>query len=200
MKRPRTDPLDGLIATILSQNTTDRNSDRAFRKLRKTFPTWKQACAAGPDAIKRAIRSGGLARIKSRRIQQVLRTIREREGALTLQRLRTMPTEEALAYLTGLDGVGIKTACCVLLFSCGRPVMPVDTHVYRVSRRLGILAENTPIQKAHEELHRRIAPVRRYAMHLLLIRHGRQTCRARKPECNGCALKFRCPSAGIMTK
>ena len=168
-KRPASDPVDQLVATILSQNTTDKNSERAFDTLKKQFPTWEAALYAQPEAVAKAIHCGGLAQIKSQRIIQVLRTIKAREGSLSLQRICSLPISEALAYLTDLNGVGIKTACCVLLFACGRPVLPVDTHVYRVSQRLGLIGGSVPIDKAHEELHKLIRNEDRFAMHVLLI-------------------------------
>jgi len=194
-RSPLKDPLDELIQTILSQNTTDQNSQRAFLKLKENFSTWEDVLKGRTEAIARAIHSGGLAEIKSQRIQKVLRTIREREGRLSLKRVCSMPVNEALVYLTDLEGVGIKTACCVLLFACGKPVMPVDTHVYRVSQRLGWIAGSVSIEKAHEELHKIIPNGERYAMHVLLIRHGRQTCHALRPACDRCALSKYCPTA-----
>lgn len=195
VRSPLTDPIDELVQTILSQNTTDQNSQRAFDRLRSTFPTWDAVLNAKPESIAKAIHSGGLAELKSQRILRVLRTIRDREGALTLKRVCAMPVNEALSYLTDLEGVGIKTACCVLLFACGRPVMPVDTHVYRVSQRLGWIGGSVPIHKAHEELHKIVDEHERYAMHVLLIKHGRSTCHALNPSCHECALSAHCPSA-----
>jgi len=195
LARRATDPIDELVQTILSQNTTDQNSQRAFDTLKKAFPTWESVLGAAPESLARAIHCGGLAQIKSQRIVRVLRTIQEREGELSLKRVCAMPVNEALAYLTGLEGVGIKTACCVLLFACGRPVLPVDTHVYRVSQRLGLLGGSVPIERAHEELHALFAPAERYAMHMLLIQHGRRTCHALRPACDACALAEKCPSA-----
>ena len=193
--RSPSDPIDELVQTILSQNTTDQNSGRAFAKLKERFPTWDGVLAATPEAVAKAIHCGGLAHIKSQRIIKVLRTIQEREGSLSLARVCALPVNQALAYLTALEGVGIKTACCVLLFSCGRPVMPVDTHVYRVAQRLGLLGGSVPIQKAHEDLHRLIRNEERYTMHMLFIQHGRQTCHALRPSCGECVLARYCPSA-----
>lgn len=193
--RALSDPLDELVQTILSQNTTDQNSQRAFDQLKAAFPTWNDVMHASTDRIAQAIRSGGLAEIKSQRIVRVLRTIHEREGSLSLERVCAMSVNEALAYLTDLDGVGIKTACCVLLFACGRPVMPVDTHVYRVSQRLGWIDGSVPIQRAHEALHKIVDPAERYEMHMRLIRHGREICHALRPACVACALATHCPSA-----
>jgi endonuclease-3 len=194
-KRAQCDPVDQLIATVLSQNTTDQNSARAFEKLKAAFPTWDEVVRAKPEAVAKLICCGGLAQIKSHRIIQVLRTIRDREGAISLDRLAAVPVNQALAYLTDLNGVGIKTACCVLLFAFGRPVLPVDTHVFRVSQRLGLLGGSVPIEKAHEELHKLVRNEDRYTMHMLLIEHGRQTCHALKPACDQCLLARHCPSA-----
>jgi endonuclease-3 len=194
-KRYPSDPIDQLVATILSQNTSDVNSERAFDKLKQRFPTWETVLKAKPEAVARAIHCGGLAQIKSLRIIKVLQTIVEKEGRLSLQRIASLPVNEALAYLTDLDGVGIKTACCVLLFAWGKPVMPVDTHVFRVTQRLGWLRGNDRIEKAHEELHKLIAPADRYVMHMLLIQHGRKTCHALRPACCECTISLHCPSA-----
>lgn len=196
--RPPQDPLDQLVATILSQNTSDRNSQRAFQRLKKRFPTWESVLEARPEELARAIQCGGLAQIKAVRIREVLEAIRQREGSLSLERLRGMAVNEALAWLMELNGVGIKTACCVLLFAFGRTVMPVDTHVYRVAQRLGWLGGRVPIEQAHGELHKLIAPAERYAMHLLLIRHGREVCQALQPRCERCALRPLCPSAAAV--
>ena len=195
--RTPTDPIDELVQTILSQNTTDQNSARAFRKLKERFPSWDKVLAATPEQVAAAIHCGGLAQIKSGRIINVLRTIQRQEGCISLQRICGLPVNEALAYLTELEGVGIKTANCILLFSCGRPVLPVDTHVYRLAQRLGLIGGSVPIHKAHEELHKQVRSEDRYAMHILLIAHGRQVCHALKPRCDECILARHCPSATI---
>ena len=186
------DPVDELVATILSQNTSDVNSHRAFANLRRRFPRWEQVASARSAAIASAIRSGGLANIKAPRIQRVLNEVRRREGAITLKRLRTMPDREAIAYLTSLPGVGMKTAACVLLFSLGRPVMPVDTHVYRVTRRLGWIPEHTPVERAGFLLEPHIPARRMYGTHICLVWHGRRTCKAQRPRCGACAIRMHC--------
>jgi endonuclease-3 len=193
--RPRVrrgDPLDGLVETILSQNTSDRNSERAFAGLKRAFPTWAKAAAAPPRAIERAIRSGGLARIKSRRIKAVLRAIRAREGSFDLRQLRTLAKADAERRLTGLPGVGPKTRACVLLFCCGREAFPVDTHVHRIARRLGLVRGRASAEQAHACLEPRVPRGRALDLHLNLIRLGREVCRPGRPRCHACALGRLC--------
>lgn len=185
-------PLSVLVATILSQNTSDINSQRAYRNLRRRFPGWAGVAAAEPRAIEAAIHCGGLAKIKAARIRAVLRLIREREGRLSLARLKTMRSADALAWLTGLPGVGVKTACCVLLFGLGRPVMPVDTHVYRIAGRLGWVRPKMPVDAVHVVLERLIPPRWILPVHLHLIAHGRRICRPRRPRCGECPLARHC--------
>ena len=184
--------LDGLIATILSQNTSGTNSSRAFARLKETFPTW-QACLSAPVAqVEAAIRCGGLARRKARRIQALLGHIEQERGRLSLAFLGRWPIEQAREWLMRLDGVGPKTAACVLLFNFGRPALPVDTHVHRVSRRLGLIDEHVTAEAAHAILQAACPDECVYAFHVLLIAHGRQTCRARKPQCDQCVLARQC--------
>jgi endonuclease-3 len=192
-KRP--DPLDELILTVLSQNTNDRNRDRAYGELRRRFPTWAAVLAATPAEVEDAIRVGGLACRKSLRIQRMLGVIAEREGALRLGRLRRMPLPVAREYLLSLSGVGEKTAAIVLLFSCGRPVFPVDTHVLRLTRRLGLIPARTTADKAHALLGAAVPEEMMYRFHLNLIAHGRGICHPRKPECARCCLRKKCPGA-----
>ncbi len=189
---PFTDPIDELVLTILSQNTNDRNRDLAFRRLRERFPTWEAVRDAPLDAVIEAIRPAGLAQTKAPRIQEVLRLITAREGKLSLDFLRTMPLEEARAWLTSLKGVGPKTAAIVLLFSLGRPAFPVDTHVHRVSKRLGLIPPRTSRERAHTLLEAIIPPERYLPFHLALIEHGRALCRARAPRCEACPLRDLC--------
>ncbi|MFH0954304.1 MAG: endonuclease III [Verrucomicrobiota bacterium] len=188
----RGNPLDELVATILSQNTSDVNSGRAFASLRRRFPRWSQVAAARPSQIADAIRQGGLANIKAPRIREVLRIIGQREGAITLRRLRSMTNAEAIGYLTSMPGVGIKTAACVLLFSLGRPVMPVDTHVYRVTRRLDWIGDRIRIEDAGPELQEDVPDRLIYGMHIYLVWHGRRTCKARRPLCDICPIRMHC--------
>lgn len=195
--RTHAPPLDELIATILSQHTSDLNSERAFATLRARFPTWGDVLAADETDVADAIQSGGLANLKAPRIQRVLRTIEIESGSLTLDWMRDWPLEQARPWLMALPGVGPKTAACVLLFSLGLPAMPVDTHVYRVGRRLGLIPSDINADQAHVAFDRLVGPDRNvvYAMHLNLIRHGRTTCKARSPTCDRCALNDLCPSA-----
>ncbi|HOW98057.1 MAG TPA: endonuclease III [Kiritimatiellia bacterium] len=188
-------PLDALVQTILSQNTSDTNSWRAYQELTRTFRSWPAVAAAPARSIERAIRSGGLARTKAPRIRLVLRLIREREGRLSLARLKRLSDPEARVWLTSLPGVGSKTAACVLLFALGRPVMPVDTHVERVCRRLGWVGAKLPVDQIGPVLERHVPARRMLAMHLQLVRHGRRTCRARKPACARCPLRSCCRNA-----
>ncbi len=186
---PNGDPLGELVATILSQHTSDINSERAYRQLRSAFRTWEQVRDAPTGDVVEAIRSGGLAQQKAERIQQILRILTEQLGdaPLTLDRLDAMPLDDALAWLRGLPGVGPKTAACVLLFALGKPAFPVDTHVWRVTKRLGLIGPQMSAESSQETLQALIPPEWRHTMHIDLIRHGRQICYARKPAC------FRCP-------
>lgn len=194
----RRDPLDSLIGTVLSQNTTDANSGRAFAQLKARFPSWQAAARARPGEIAAAIRSGGLADIKSRRIRAILRKIEDDRGRLDLRFLKRMPLAEARSYLTSLPGVGPKTAACVLLFSLGRPAFPVDTHVLRVSKRLGLLPVGTTMERAHDVFPELVAPGQMLALHPGLVRHGREVCRARRPRCEVCRLAELCPRIGVV--
>jgi endonuclease-3 len=184
--------LDELVLTILSQNTSDVNSRAAYESLRRAFPTWAAVERARLDEVVSAIAVGGLARQKAPRIQSALREVRAREGRLSLDRLSKMSLEEALAYLRSFQGVGPKTAAIVALFSLGLPAFPVDTHVHRVGLRLGLIAPGTSAEKAHLDLAEAVPPPRRYAFHVNLIRHGREICRARRPECERCPLTDLC--------
>ncbi len=191
---PRLTPVDQLVATILSQNTTDTNSGEAFSRLKDKFPKWEQAIAARVTQIAAAIRVGGLANVKAKRIKKILRDIRGREGTISLDCLSTMKPQEAMKYLVAFDGVGVKTAACVCLFSLGMPVLPVDTHVHRVAMRLGLIDETTDHAKAHATLGDLVSARIVYAFHLLMIEHGRQVCHARRPKCVDCPLGNLCPT------
>lgn len=184
---------DELILTILSQNTNDRNSGEGFRRLKATFHDWAAVEKAPIRRLEQTIRVSGLSKIKSRRIQQALRRLREERGDYSLEFLRDMDTNAALDYLLSIAGVGPKTAACVLLFSFGKPVFPVDTHIHRVTRRLGILPDKVSAQEAHKTLQSLVPPDIVYPLHILLIRHGRVTCHARNPVCNRCVLLKVCP-------
>ncbi|HXH28583.1 MAG TPA: endonuclease III [Candidatus Polarisedimenticolia bacterium] len=188
----RLDPLDELILTVLSQNTNDRNRDRAYVELRRRLPTWARAHRAGPGAIEEAIRTGGLARTKSRVIHGILERVRGDRGHLSLGHLRRMPPSEARRYLAGFKGVGDKTICCVLLFSCGHPAFPVDTHIHRVARRLGWVPAHATVGRSHVILAEVIPPRRYYTAHVNLITLGRRLCRPRRPACPTCPLRGGC--------
>lgn len=190
--RPGRNPLDELILTILSQNTTDRNSGRAFRSLKAMYPTWEEVIDAPTDELYEVIKSAGLGRIKAPRIQQTLREVLNRRGGLNLDFLDNMPLNEAKRWLVSLDGIGPKTAACVLLFALGRPALPVDTHVHRVSKRLGLIAPNVGADPAHELLEGVLPPEAVYAFHVDMIQHGRRICHAQRPECGRCPLKDMC--------
>ena len=194
-RRRRSDPLSELIGTVLSQNTSDVNSGRAWRSLRAAFPSWAAVARARPPAIERAIRAGGLARTKSRRIRLVLRAVREREGSYDLRSLRGLSLAAAQQRLLGLPGVGPKTRACVLLFACGLPAFPVDTHVHRIVRRLGLVGERASAEAAHARLEPAVPPARALDLHLNLIRLGRELCRPRAPRCERCPLHRLCPHA-----
>ena len=191
----RIDPLDELVLTILSQNTSDVNRDRAWEAMRARFPTWERVERAPVEDLKEAIRPGGLANTKAPRIQEVLREIRAREGAIDLSWLSDASDEEVTAYLLSLPGVGRKTAACVLGFALQRPVIPVDTHVFRVAKRLGLISERATADRAHDELHDLVPPPLRLPLHVALIRHGRTICKAGAPRCGVCPLRDLCPSA-----
>jgi len=186
------DPVDLLVMTILSQNTSDTNSLRAFALLKSAFCDYEKILAAPEEAVADSIRPGGLAEIKARRIKEALVRIKLDAGAISLSFLADMETDEAMAYLLSLSGVGPKTASVVLLFAFSMPFLPVDTHVYRVSRRLGLLADDVRPEKAQPILER-IVPVEKYlSLHLNLITHGRLVCRARGPRHEECALRNCC--------
>lgn len=184
--------IDELVSTILSQNTNDTNRDRAFGLLRTALPTWEAVRDAPTAIVVNAVRPAGLANQKGPRIQQVLRAITEERGSLDLEFLRGMPTEEARAWLTRFNGVGPKTAAIVLQFSLGKPAFPVDTHIYRVTGRLGLRPEKMSVEEAHSHFEKILPPETYYAAHLNLIRHGREVCGARQPRCDQCILRRNC--------
>ncbi len=185
------DPLDVLVHGVLSQNTSDVNSGRAFRSLMARFGTWAELARAAPREIERAIESGGLAPQKTATIRAIMRWLGER-GAYSLDFLANLDNEEVESCLTRIKGVGIKTARLVLLFGLGRPVFVVDTHVHRVSRRLGLIPDRATRRKAHELLDEVIPDAQKYSGHLNLIEHGRRTCRSQSPLCEGCPVRRWC--------
>lgn len=184
--------IDELISTILSQNTNDNNRDKAFNALRAKFPTWEIARDADTSAIIESIRPAGLANQKGPRIKQVLNQIAQERGSLDLSFLADLPLEEARAWLTKFNGVGPKTAAIVLCFSLNRPAFPVDTHIYRVSGRIGLRPEKMTVEEAHPHLENLFPPETYYAAHLNLIRLGREVCSARKPKCAACPIRKLC--------
>jgi endonuclease-3 len=194
--RPRRqwdNPLDALIHTILSQNTSDQNSHRAYAMLRERFRSWEEAHRAPLRALIAAIRCGGLANIKAVRIKGLLEEIWREQGHFDLSFLRDLSSEEVTAYLERFKGIGSKTIACVLLFGLGRPAFPVDTHVYRVSRRLGLLdGHASSPERAQAALEPLIPASERYGLHVALIQHGRDVCRAQRPRCSECILARLC--------
>jgi endonuclease-3 len=184
--------MDELVSTILSQNTNDINRDRGFNALRAKFPIWEQVRDASADEVIEAIRPAGLANQKGPRIQQVLRSITEERGNLDLSFLGELPVNEARAWLTRFNGVGPKTAAIVLCFSLGKPAFPVDTHIYRVTGRIGLRPEKMTVEQAHVHLERLFPPETYYAAHLNLIRLGREICTARKAYCEKCPILKLC--------
>ena len=192
----RSPPLDELIRTILSQNTSDRNSLKAFAVLKKNFKSWDALAAAEAGKITRLIRHAGLARIKAGRIKGVLNEIRRREGRIGLSSLSNSGVKESLSYLRSLKGVGPKTAACVLLFSFGKPVMPVDTHIFRVTKRLGIIDKGITIEDAHAFLSDMVPKDLIYEFHLGIIEHGRRICKANNPRCAECVVYRLCSFLG----
>jgi len=185
-------PVDELVSTILSQNTNDVNRDRAFDSLREKFPTWEKVRDADTDEVIEAVRVAGLANQKGPRIQQVLRAITEERGSLDLSFLEELPIEEARDWLTKFKGVGPKTAAIVLCFSLNRPAFPVDTHVYRLTGRIGLRPEKISVEQAHPYLESVFPPETYYAAHLNIIRLGREVCHARKPNCPVCPVRELC--------
>ena len=198
--RPHRDAVSELVLTILSQNTSDANSGRAFVRLLERYPTWEAVIEAPLPELIDAIQPGGLAPTKAPRIQAALRDVRERAGGFDLSFLADLPLEEARDWLRSIHGVGPKTVACVLMFALGRPAMPVDTHVFRVAARLALIpvragnAAMTP-EKAHAMLEAEVAPEDFYAFHIGLIKHGRRICDAQRPRCSECVLRDLCPSA-----
>ncbi len=205
VNEPDYDPLGGLIGTILSQHTSDINSERAYRQLVAAYPTWEEVRDAPTYKIAEAIKSGGLANIKSVRIQDVLHTLTEQQeaqggqkslAAYLFDELEKRPTEEAWQYLRKLPGVGPKTAACVLMFNLDRPAMPVDTHVHRVASRLGLIGPKVSADQAHALFAQATPPDWVYPLHVNLIRHGRQICHAQRPLCSRCPLYGECAYVG----
>lgn len=196
VNRPHEDPVHELVLTILSQNTSDTNRDVAYAGLRAAFADWEAVRDAPTDDVEKAIRPGGLAPTKAPRIQAVLRELGD---DINLDWLRDAPREAAIGYLTGLPGVGRKTAACVLIFSFGRPEVPVDTHVMRVGSRLGLLRPGASFDEAHDEMLAITPPEDAYELHMNLIAHGRALCRPARPRCQECGLRRMCPYGRTLT-
>lgn len=192
--RPHGDPLAELVLTVLSQSTNDRNRDVAYLRLRARLPSWEAVRDAPLAEVEEAIRPGGISRVKSARIQGILGVIGE---DLSLEWLATAPLDQARERLTGLPGVGRKTAACVLLFAYGRHDVPVDTHVSRVGMRLRILRPGAPFEELHDEMLALTPPGEELELHVNLLRHGRRTCHARRPACPECSLARMCPSRRV---
>ncbi|GHO77433.1 endonuclease III [Ktedonobacter sp. SOSP1-85] len=202
---PDHDPLGGLIGTILSQHTSDINSGRAYRQLIEKFPTWEEVRDAPTHEVAEAIKSGGLANVKAPRIQSALHTLSEWQqakgdtrslSAFLQDELKGQPLEEAWRYLQQMPGVGPKTAACVLLFNMGRPLMPIDTHLHRLTHRLGLIGPKVSADQAHTIFLKALPPEWAYTLHVNLIRHGRTICHAQRPKCPQCPLISECAYAG----
>lgn len=188
------DGVSVLVDTILSQNTSAANSDAAYKRLRRQFRSWNQVASAPVDEVERAIRVSGLSRQKAPRIQQILRQLKADRNRIDLQFLTQLGEQEAYDYLRHFAGVGPKTANCVLLFAFGMALFPVDTNIHRIAMRLRLIPERTTADQAHDLLKPMIAPKDRYEMHVLLIEHGRKTCKALNPRCAECVLLTMCPT------
>ncbi len=191
------DPLDGLVLTILSQNTSDVNSDRAFARLKQELPTWREVLDADFERVEEAIRPGGISRIKAERIQQVLGVIEKELGTFDLRVMDEWGTERILDFMVALPGVGRKTAHVVLLFYFDRPAFPVDTHISRITRRLGWVPEKADLDKAHLILDSAVPDEVKGRLHLNFISHGRAVCIARRPRCGSCVISINCPRIGV---
>ena len=191
---PRYDGVSELLYTILSQHTSDLNSLKAFQSLRDKFWPWERITQAKTEDIAKAIWMGGLSKVKAPRIKRVLQDIQDKCGVLDLSFLKRMPMDKAKEWLQELPGVGPKTAAVVLCFAMGMPAMPVDTHIYRVTKRLGFISPKDTPEQAHSRLEASIRPEHVFAFHMYLITHGRQVCKARRPLCQQCVLSVGCPS------
>ena len=196
--RPHRHPIAELILTVLSQSTNDRNRDVAFLRMRERLPTWERVRDAPLEQLEEAIRPGGISKVKSARIQAILRAIsdepRDPSRELSLDWIERASVEQARDYLVALPGVGRKTAACVLLFAYGKREVPVDTHVSRVGTRLGLLRAGAPFEQLHDQMLALTPPGAELELHVNLLRHGRRTCHARSPACWECALARMCPS------
>jgi endonuclease-3 len=201
LMKPHGHPIAELILTVLSQSTNDRNRDVAYLRLRARFQSWEEVMRAPVSEVEEAIRPGGISKVKSARIQAILRAIardrRDPPHELSLDWLPRAPLEQARDYLVALPGVGRKTAACVLLFAYGLHEVPVDTHVSRVGMRLALLEPGAPFERLHDQMLALTPPGQELELHVNLLRHGRRTCYARRPACSECALARMCPSRGL---
>ena len=192
-KRERNaDLLDVLVQTILSQNTNDRNRDRAYQRLKNKFPRWEDVLSGRKEVVVEALRPGGLARQKAKRIVDILQWLRKREGRVSLTFLKRMGEEEIKETLGGLKGIGPKTVHCLLLFGLGREAFPVDTHILRIGKRLGFIPQVIDAEKAHSWMSPLVPKGKALSLHINLIRHGRSMCKAKSPKCADCVLKNEC--------
>ena len=191
---PRYNPADELVFTILSQHTSDINSERAFKILMENFDSLNDIADAEISQIEKCIKSAGLYRIKAKRIKDVLMWVRAEVGSFDLSFLSEMPLEDAKNWLKRIDCIGPKTAAIILCFSLGMPAMPVDTHIYRVSKRLGYIGPKVSADKAHDILEPMVPPEDVFRFHLYLINHGRKVCKALRPLCHQCTISWGCPS------
>ena len=189
---PEGDPLEVLVKTVLSQNTNDRNRDLAFERLKSLFPNWEAILEASEEELSECLRPAGLNRQKARWIKGMLERIKDKFGRLDLSGLCEMGKEEALEWLLGIKGIGMKTAHCVLAFGCGHDVFPVDTHILRICKRLGLLPPKVDLQKAHEVLSQWVPREIARELHVLLIRYGQKVCKARTPLCSDCLFPEEC--------
>ncbi|MFH1750487.1 MAG: endonuclease III [Candidatus Micrarchaeota archaeon] len=190
-------PLDTLVAVILSQNTNDRNSFAAFEKLKKRFGNWNDLLKAPVSQITELIKIGGLADIKARRIKEVLIAIREKEGKLSLKRLEGMPPAEARNYLMQFKGIGPKSAAVIVAFAFGKPSFPIDTHIFRVIKRIPLIPENTSYENAHLLMDGMVPDALKIPLHMEIIEHGRKVCKSQSPFCGKCVLSGECGRVGI---
>lgn len=188
----KSDALDMLVRIILSQATSDTNSERAYTALKARFPTYEHLMRARPATVENTIRSGGLAKQKTATIQNLLRQLQASHGALDLSFLDKLSTEQAVAYLQNFRGLGPKTIACTLLFALHKPVFPLDTHIFRILRRVGLIPPKCTDAKAHNLMNARIPEGKHYSFHVNLIRHGRTLCRPREPVCERCPIVEYC--------
>lgn len=192
-QRRHQDPVDCLIRTVLSQNTNDVNRDRAFDSMIDRFKTWDGVLKADTRSIASSIKVGGLSNTKSKRIKEILKSIKAERGKIELDFLRRIDPGQAEQKLLAYPGVGLKTARCVQIFALGQAAFPVDTHIFRITKRLGLIAEKASPEQAHQQLGQAVAPDKMYTFHINLIKHGRALCRARNPLCPQCPLLSHCP-------